>query len=88
MSTRSLIHNSSVHPENVKINVLVNEASRILRNCSDELEWKGVVPHLNYFTKRMQYSGYPKETRYKVMKKAIDKHDEEMEKRTEGQKRD
>ena len=71
----------------MKTSVLVNEASRILRNCSNELEWEDKVPHLNYFAKRMQYSGYPKETRYKVMKRAIDKYDEETSSRNTGEKR-
>ena len=52
---------------------------RILRNCSREMAWEDVVPHLNYFVQRMQFSGYPEETRYKVIKKAIDKYEKEIE---------
>ena len=79
VSTRNLINFNSAHPMNTKINILVNEASRILRNCSREMAWEDVVPHLNYFVQRMQFSGYPEETRYKVIKKAIDKYEKEIE---------
>ena len=74
VSSRSLIHYTSAHSTNVKINVMTNEAKRIIRNCSTELEWKDTARHLSYFVKRMQFSGYPKEIRYRVMKKAIDVH--------------
>ena len=81
VSTRSLIHYNSAHPTNVKTNILVNEASRILRNCSKEMKWTDVVPHLNYFIKRMQFSGYPEDIRHTVIKRAIDKHDNAMQSR-------
>ena len=71
----------------VKVNVMVNEARRILRNCSPEMEWSATVQHLNYFVKRMQFSGYPKEVRYRVMKRAIGKYEEEEQKREEGERR-
>ena len=88
VSTRGLMNSSSAHPTSMKRNVLVNEASRILRNCSSELEWEQVVPHLSYFARRMQYSGYPVEERYKVIKRAIDKYEEkENNNREEGKKR-
>ena len=38
VSTRSLIHFNSAHPTNVKTNIVVNEASRILQNCSKEMK--------------------------------------------------
>ena len=72
VSSRSLIHAVSAHPEDMKKNILINEVHRILRNCSSELEWEDIVPHLNYFVKRMIFSGYDTCMRYKVMKKAID----------------
>ena len=86
VATRSLINYNSAHPIKVKINILVNEVRRILRNCSNEMEWQHIVPHLNYFVQRMQFSGYPREVRYKVMKKAIDKYDEDMQ-MNEGNRR-
>jgi len=87
VTTRSLIHYTSSHPPNTKMNVMVNEARRILRNCSTELEWIETVSHLNYFVKRMQFSGYPKDIRYKVIKRAIDKYDKEEKRRNEDERR-
>ena len=86
VSTRAVIHANSAHPENVKMNVLVNEASRIPRNCSIDLEWQIVVSHLEYFSQRMQYSGYNKEQRFQVIKKALNKHDKKMENMIEGRR--
>ena len=71
VSSRYLISYRSAHPESMKINVLVNEALRILRNCSSHLQDAVVKEHLQYFVKRMQFSGYPQEYRYEVMMRAF-----------------
>ena len=71
LSSRHLLNYRSAHPENMKINVLVNEALRIMRNCSQHLERRVVTQHLQYFVKRMQYSGYPQEYRYEVLSRAF-----------------
>jgi hypothetical protein len=69
--------------------LLVNEVNHILRNCSDELKWEDVIKHVEYFVKRMQFSGYTKDFRYKVVKKALTKCDRgkvEAQQGTEPQK--
>ena len=71
VSSRHLLNYRSAHPENMKINVLVNEALRIMRNCSKHLDKSVVTQHLQYFTKRMQYSGYSQEYRYEVLQRAF-----------------
>ena len=38
VASRALIQMDSAHSEQMKFNVLVNEVSRVLRNCSRELE--------------------------------------------------
>lgn len=80
VSTRMLIHAKSAHSITVKENVLVNEVCRILRNSSIYLTWDVIVKHVNYFVQRMQYSEYPIEMRYKVIKKAITIYDEKERK--------
>ena len=67
VSSRHLLNYRSAHPETMKMNVLVNEATRILKNCSKHLPREAVNKHLQYFVKRMQYSGYPQEHRYEVL---------------------
>ena len=72
VSTRVLMKESSSHSLKMEINVLANEIDRIIRNCSPHLDWKeGVTPHVNYFMKRMSYSGYSKDLKFKVLQKAL-----------------
>ena len=79
VSSRHLLNYRSAHPESMKINVLVNEALRIMRNCSKYLRREEVTKHLQYFVNRMQYSGYPQEYRYEVMSRAIKKNNRPRE---------
>ena len=71
VSSRHLLNYRSAHPENMKISVLVNEALRIIRNCSKHLDRSVVTQHLQYFVNRMQYSGYPQEYRYEILSRAF-----------------
>ena len=97
VSSRHLLNYRSAYPENMKINVLVNEALRIMRNCSQHLDRRVVTQHLQYFVKRMQYSGYPQEYRYEVLSRAFkvesnsrrrpEETDEERRRRREEKKR-
>ena len=61
--------------------VMVNEIMRILRNCSQHLEWDKVATHLTYFMRRMQFSGYDQRTRYKVLTRALEKQEKKMRER-------
>ena len=74
VSSRHVINHLSAHPEEMKINVLVNEALRILRNCSEHLPDEVKTSHLQYLVNRMQFSGYPQTYRYEVMTRAFKKH--------------
>ena len=71
VSSRHLLNYRSAHPETMKLNVLVNEALQIMRNCSEHLEGDVMKGHLQYLVNRMQYSGYPREYRYEVMTRAF-----------------
>ena len=75
VATRAVINARSCHSDTMKHCVMVNEAMRILRNCSPYLEWQEVAGKLSYFVKRMQFSGYSHEFRHRVMVKALQKHD-------------
>ena len=74
VSSRHVIHYRSAHPEDMKISVLVNEALRILRNCSKHLPKQNRTRHLQYLVNRMQYSGYPQIYRYEVISRALKIH--------------
>ena len=75
VSTRAVINNNSSHSEYMKQQVMVNEILRILRNCNEYLEWKEVASHITYFVKRLQFSGYNHEFRYRVVNKALNIYD-------------
>ena len=79
VSSRYLIHARSGHPSSMKMNVLVNEGLRILRNTSTHLGWEEARKHLQYFVLRMQFSGYEHATRSKVIEKVLRKWDEKLE---------
>ena len=58
-------------PMKNKITILTQQCLRILLNCSPQLDEEMRNKHLNYFTKRMQASGYNKEFRYNVVRSAF-----------------
>ena len=74
VSSRHVINYHSAHPEDMKVNVLVNEALRILRNCSEHLPEEVKTNHLQYLVNRMQFSGYPQSYRHEVIARAFKKH--------------
>ena len=83
---RFLIHARSAHPSNMKINVLVNEGLRVLRNCCIHLGWEDEKKHLQYFVQRMQYSGYNQDTRAKIILKILKRYNKKVEKYALNQK--
>ena len=46
-----------------KVNILVQEGSRRIRNCSPDLPWDRVVPHLNKLMISMHWGGYKEGTK-------------------------
>ena len=70
----------------MKINVLVNEGLRILRNTSTHLGWEESRKHLQYFVLRMQFSGYNHATRSNIIHKILRKWDEKPERYTQTNK--
>ena len=80
VSSRMLIHANSGHPMDMKKSILVNEVVRILRNCSSLLKWEDIIPHIEYFVKRMQFSGYEKALRHEIISKALKVQDRNISK--------
>ena len=55
------MHQESSYGEWMKFHVMINEMDRIMRNTSPYLPFEdGLNPSLEYFVKRMKYSGYSK----------------------------
>ena len=60
----------------MKMNVMINECDRIMRNCSPHLNWEQeVLPHVSFFVKRLKYCGYSNLFRHNVLVKSIQKYD-------------
>ena len=83
VASRMAIHHRSSHSMWMKKNVMVNEISRILGNCSEDLPWDEAVKHVSYFSKRMQFSGYPEEFRRDVVSEAVRRYDRKMERKNQ-----
>ena len=88
VSTKKVIQVNSAHGEKMKQNVLVNDICRVMRNCSERLEWdNGKKDNLEMYMRRMQFSGYSEEERYEILKKAYNKYEKRKgEKRINGLK--
>ena len=71
IASRMTVHERSAIPHNMKRNILTQEVIRILKNCSPTLEWKKKAEHIEAFSMRMQFSGYPKKFRKEVVKSGL-----------------
>ena len=61
-----------------KINILVAEGSRRLRNCSLELPWATRVEHLNRLSVSMKWAGYNQEVRSTVITRILARFDQNL----------
>ena len=85
VSTKKVIQENSAHGERMKQNVLINDICRVMRNCSERLEWDdGKKDHLEMYMRRMQFSGYNKKERYEILKKASSKYEKRKDERREN----
>ena len=75
VSSRAVINSNSSHPTNMKRSVMINEVMRILKNCSKYLDWRETANHISYFVRRLQFSGYDQEFRFRVVRDAVRKYD-------------
>ena len=80
VTSRLVIHEHSAHSPITKFNVCVNEAIRIMKNCSLLLNQNECISHLEYFVKRLIFSGYNHQFRFNVIKAAITKYEKMKQK--------
>ena len=76
MASKYLIHRESASPMKSKINILVADLIRVMRNVSQKCTPDERKSKVEEFIRRMQYSGYTKKERADVYKKAKGKYDE------------
>ena len=85
VSSKLVMAERSAHGVNTKRNVMVNELCRIMKNCSVYLPWAEAAGKMSYYVRRMEYCGYSEDFRYAVVKMAISRHKERIERwREEG----
>ena len=82
VSSRAVINAASAHSMEMKKNVMVNEVCTILKNCSRYQEWEEVTRHVEYFMKRLQYSGYDQRFKYEVLRRALNRHGKRVQEST------
>ena len=84
MSSKLVIHRQSANPIKSKINILVADLVRVMRNvsrmCTDEERNEKVQTFMN----RMQFSGYSKGERHLVYKRAKHRYEEMVRKCEKG----
>ena len=82
VASRMTIHHRSSHSARIKHNVLVNEGSRIFRNCSEELARSEARNHFSYLMQRMQFAQYPEQVRKEVKESTVARYESMMEERS------
>ena len=78
VASRYVIHKKSAMSYKTKIHVLINELIRIMRNISPHVAESERRSHIQYFMNRLQFSGYSKEDRIIIYRKAKTKFDEKL----------
>ena len=85
VSSRQVMHSHSSHGERMKKNVMINEIDRIMRNSSPHLTWnENIIPNVEYYVRRMLYSGYSKLFIYDCLSIALKKYDARVNRFQEG----
>ena len=84
IASKNVINKNSAISQDAKINILVADLVRIMRNVSQHCEMNERTQHVQHFLHRMQFSGYPQEDRIKVYKKAKGKFEKIVERDRTG----
>ena len=70
VSSKYLIHKHSAISYKSKINILINDLTRVMKNTSVRVNEAEKERHIQHFINKMQFSGYDKNTRIQVYRKA------------------
>ena len=84
MANKQVIHRQSAHPFKTKINILVADLVRTMRNISSHCTTEERKKKLQFFLNRMQFSGYSKKERHLVYTKAEKRYKSMIEKMEQG----
>lgn len=76
MANKSVLLHHSAFPIKSKINVLIADLVRVMRNISRKCKNEERLKKIQVFMHRMQFSGYSKKERYEVYTRAKRRYDE------------
>jgi hypothetical protein len=79
MANKEVINNKSALENRVKLNILVEEGLRRMRNVSPNVVWKETVRHLEEYQLDIMEAGYPDVFRNRIIDMVVGKHRKEME---------
>ena len=85
MASIEIVNSKSAMSLGSKINILVNEGNRRLRNCDPDMEWSQKVPYINKLMVSMKWSGYSERTRELVGTRILARYNQSLSNfKTEG----
>ena len=84
MASKMLIHRSSAQPINTKLNILVADLVRVMRNVSRKCPVDERNEKIQTFIKRMHFSGYSKKEQVQVYQKAKQRYSDMLTKNDQG----
>jgi hypothetical protein len=79
MANKAVINASSALDKKVKLNILVEEGMRRMRNVSPKEEWEETERHIDEFQLDVKDAGYPKKFRDRIVDMVVGKHGKEMD---------
>ena len=85
MSNKGVIHRNSALTMRTKMNILVADLVRVMRNVSPLCKESERTVHVQHFINRMQYSGYDQKERTDVYMKALTNFEKIKEKARVGE---
>ena len=86
MASKDVIYERSAFTTREKKNILLEEASRRLRNCSPGSTWKSKAVHLTTLNLQMRRCGHKQEFRNMITCRAVAKYQNSLRNHLEGKK--
>jgi hypothetical protein len=80
MTNKAVISNKSALEKKVKLNILVEEGLRRMRNVNPGAKWEETAKHLDEFQLEIREAGYPTKFRDRILDMVVGKYQKEMEK--------
>ena len=84
MASKLVIHRESAHPIKTRLNILIADLVRVMRNVSQKCPYEERRGKIQTFIHRLQFSGYSKSERHRVYTKAKQRYDEMIRQDEQG----